>query len=65
MWRSVKLALETDGAGTHLTRRAFEDDHDRDLRLKAAGWEVIRITWRQLHEEPERVVALLRDRLGC
>jgi hypothetical protein len=63
VWRHAKLAVELDGAKWHLTRKAFESDHDRDLRLKAAGWDVIRLTWRQLHDEPTRVTALLRTRL--
>jgi hypothetical protein len=64
IWRDAKLAVELDGAKWHLTRKAFETDHDRDLRLKDAGWEVIRLTWRQLHNEPTRVTALLRTRLA-
>jgi Transcriptional regulator, AbiEi antitoxin/Protein of unknown function (DUF559)/AbiEi antitoxin C-terminal domain len=64
VWRDAKLAVELDGAKWHLTRTAFETDHDRDLRLKAAGWDVIRLTWRQLHDEPTRVTALLQTKLG-
>jgi hypothetical protein len=64
VWRDAKLAVELDGAKWHLTRKAFESDHDRDLRLKAAGWDVIRLTWRQLHDKPAQVTALLREKLG-
>ena len=39
------------------------DFHWPDKKLIVAGWEVIRITWRQLRDEPERVVALLRAKL--
>jgi hypothetical protein len=63
VWRHAKLAVELDGAKWHLTRKAFESDHDRDLRLKAADWEVIRLTWRQLQNEPARVTALIRGKL--
>ena len=31
-----------------------------DRRLQAAGWRVVRITWRQLHDEPREVAAQLR-----
>ena len=47
-------------APAHDTRLAFEQDRERDRVLSAAGWRVIRITWRQLHQTPERVAADLR-----
>ena len=63
-WPDAKLIVETDGRTTHDNRFAFERDRQRDLELKLAGWEVIRITWRQLRDQPERVVALLHAHLG-
>jgi very-short-patch-repair endonuclease len=47
------------------TRTAFESDRERDRRLQAAGWTVVRVTWRQLHGEPEAVLADLRRLLGA
>ena len=41
------------------TRRAFEHDRSRDARITAAGYRVLRFTWRQLAEEPEVVAARL------
>jgi hypothetical protein len=32
----------------------------RDRKLQAAGYRVIRITWRQLQDEPEAILADLR-----
>jgi very-short-patch-repair endonuclease len=64
-WPEAKLIVETDGRGTHATAMVFERDRRRDLDHSLAGWTVIRITWRQLQTEPERVVALLRAKLGC
>ena len=63
-WPDARLIVETDGRTTHDNPFAFERDHQRDLELKLAGWEVIRITWRQLRDEPDRVTALLRTHLG-
>jgi very-short-patch-repair endonuclease len=62
-WRAQRVVVETDGGRYHRTRRAFEADRRRDQRLTLAGWRVIRITWRQLVEEPERVIALLTQLL--
>lgn len=57
-WREQRLIVELDGNATHATRSAFESDRARDRALVAAGWRVMRITWRQLHDEPQ---ALTRD----
>ena len=62
-WRDARLIVELDGFATHGTRRAFERDRERDRRLQAAGWRVIRLTWRQLAEPgdlAEQLTTLLR-----
>jgi REase_MTES_1575 len=61
LWREQRLIVELDGHETHRTRAAFERDRERDRILQAAGWRVVRITWRQLHEDPDAIAAdLLR-----
>src|SRR5207237_467064 len=60
VWRAQGLIVETDGLETHRTRQAFERDRRRDQRLVAAGWRVIRVTWRQLLSEAERLAATLQ-----
>jgi hypothetical protein len=57
LWRNQKIVAELDGHMAHGTRVAFEADRERDRRLQAAGWRVVRVTWRQL-DGPD---ALLRD----
>ena len=64
VWRDQRLIAELDGRATHLNPIAFERDRERDRILAAAGWRVIRITWRQLTNEPDRVTADLRAILG-
>ena len=51
--------VEVDGFAFHSVRASFERDRRRDQRLIAAGWKVLRVTWRQLEHEPEAVVATL------
>lgn len=63
-WPASKLIVETDGRATHDNPFAFERDRQRDLDLSLAGWTVIRITWRQLRDQPDRVIALLRAHLS-
>ena len=57
VWPQHSLIVELDGFETHRTSAAFERDRERDRRLQAAGWTVIRITWRQLTAEPGAVRA--------
>jgi very-short-patch-repair endonuclease len=64
VWSEARLAVETDTYATHGGAAAFERDHRRDLRLRAAGWIPLRFTDRQLDDEPELVVASLRRELG-
>ena len=58
-WPEHRLVVETDGWETHSTRAAFEDDRRRDAELTAAGYRVLRFTWRQITEEPEATLAIL------
>ena len=58
-WPDRKIVVETDGRKTHGTRQAFETDRRRDQRLTAAGWTVIRITWRQLTRRPHELKPVL------
>lgn len=59
LWRAQRLIVELDGGETHGTRVAFESDRERDRHLQAAGWRVIRVTWRQL-DEPAALLADLK-----
>lgn len=52
-----RLVIELDGWGTHGTRRAFEQDRDRDSRILAAtGIPTMRITYDGLHDHPRKQV---------
>jgi len=62
-WPASKLIVETDGRGIHDNSYAFEADRRRDLDLQLADRHVIHLTWRQVAEQPERVLALLRERV--
>jgi hypothetical protein len=60
LWRTPRVVAELDGRSAHLTRVAFEWDRARDRALQAAGWRVVRVTWRQLARDPAAVAADLR-----
>jgi hypothetical protein len=54
-WPRSRLVLETDGRGVHHTVGAFERDRADDAALVAAGWRVMRVTYRRMLEAPDAV----------
>jgi very-short-patch-repair endonuclease len=58
------VIVEVDGFAFHNTRAAFERDRASDRALQAAGYVVLRITWRQLVDEPEAVIAAVATALA-
>jgi len=50
-WPDHRVIVETDGWRYHRHRRRFESDRARDAALAAAGWIVLRFTWRQVIRE--------------
>lgn len=58
-WPEHKLVVELDGYAFHSGRRVFERDRRKDQVLKTLGVDVIRVTGRQLSDEPFAVIARL------
>jgi very-short-patch-repair endonuclease len=65
LWRGHRLVVETDGAATHLTRAAFEEDRRRDAVLQVQGYRVLRFTWRQVVEQPRATIATVTRLLAA
>jgi very-short-patch-repair endonuclease len=64
VWRDQRLIVETDGYKFHRGRAAFEDDRGRDLRLRQIGFDVMHFSYRQVVDQPEQVVSVLRKELS-
>lgn len=64
LWRDARLIVEADSRRVHNTAAAFEKDRRRDQILAAAGYTVIRVTWRQLHREPAELTKTFRTLLS-
>jgi very-short-patch-repair endonuclease len=64
LWPASRLIVELDGYRAHSGHAAFEADRARDVELKAAGYDVIRLTWDQVvrgrRSTAERLRNLLR-----
>jgi very-short-patch-repair endonuclease len=63
-WPDHRFVLEFDSFQFHRTRRARERDRRKDGILIAAGYIPMRITWRELEDEPYAVIARIAATLG-
>ncbi|HXR30056.1 MAG TPA: DUF559 domain-containing protein [Solirubrobacterales bacterium] len=66
LWRDQRLVVEADSYRYHRGRAAFQDDRARELELMRLGYDVLRLSERQIDGERKRVAevfaAALRDR---
>ncbi len=62
-WDHPRVAVELDGWDGHRTNAAFERDHDRDLALRAHGYDVVRVSWKQFRTNRPAVLNALADAL--
>jgi len=62
-WHNTGQVVELDSWEGHGTRSAFREDRARGRTLRTAGYDVTRISWAQLDDEPEAVAADLRKLL--
>jgi predicted transcriptional regulator of viral defense system len=63
MWRAERVAVELDGLDGHRTPAQLEQDHQRDLVLRAGGFTVVRYTWHQVTQLAAEVEADVREAL--
>jgi hypothetical protein len=57
LWRDASLVVETDSYATHGGTVAFENDRERDLRLRRLGFSVHHFSEQQLQLAPAAVAA--------
>jgi very-short-patch-repair endonuclease len=63
LWERERLIVEIDGFAFHSSPTAFERDRRRDGILAAAGFRVLRVTWRQLTRETDSLLVCLAQAL--
>ncbi len=63
LWRTQRLVVEVDGYTFHSSARVFEGDRRRDRVLTAAGFNVMRVTLRDLTEDAEAVLVQVAQAL--
>jgi len=64
LWREQRLVVETDHYVYHRGQIAFQDDRDRDLELRRLGYEVLRLSEKQVDEEGDGVAEVLARTLA-
>jgi very-short-patch-repair endonuclease len=63
-WPTYRLIVELDSRAAHHNRHSFETDRARDRELLVAGWQTTRVTWRQLHDDADRLASDLHALLA-
>jgi very-short-patch-repair endonuclease len=60
-----KIAIEVDGWAFHSDQEAFQRDRKRQNHIALLGWQVLRFTWLDLVEYPQRVIAVIRSAISA
>ncbi|MBS9532479.1 DUF559 domain-containing protein [Mycobacterium sp. M1] len=60
-----KVAIEIDGYAFHSSAADFQNDRTRQNTITLAGWTVLRFTWLDLTENPERVLTEIRRAISA
>lgn len=63
-WPVRRCIIELDGLEHHFAREDRELDLRKRARVRAAGWRVLELTWRQVDARPDESVRFARDFLG-
>jgi very-short-patch-repair endonuclease len=58
-----RLVIEGDSRRWHLLAEGFESDRLRDNAAQLAGWRILRFTWSEIVDYPERVASTIQRAL--
>lgn len=54
-WPTAQAGVEWDSASWHSSKQQLVNDRQRDRQAVLAGWVILRYTWHDLTEDPQRV----------
>jgi very-short-patch-repair endonuclease len=60
----ARVVCEIDGLAFHSDSDDFHNDRVRQNAIAIAGWQVLRFTWLDLTEYPQRVIAIVRHSIS-
>jgi very-short-patch-repair endonuclease len=61
VFRRERLVIEIDGREFHSDPEVFETDRRRQNLFVLNGWRVLRLTWRMIQDEPDQLIAMVRE----
>jgi very-short-patch-repair endonuclease len=59
------IVIEADGWAFHSDQEVFQNDRKRQNYIALLGWQVLRFTWLDLVEYPQRVIAVIRSAISA
>ncbi|MGH9266462.1 MAG: endonuclease domain-containing protein [Acidimicrobiales bacterium] len=59
-WPDLRLGLEADSYRHHASRIDWSRDHTRNNALISLGWRILPVTWEDMDEHPEALVATVQ-----
>ena len=62
---AAMVAIEVDGWAFHHEAPDFQQDRIRQNEIALLGWQVLRFTWLDLTEYPDRVIAVVRTAISA
>ena len=60
-----KVAIEVDGWAFHSNQEVFQNDRARQNWLVLQGWQVLRFTWLDITQHPQRVLVAIRAAISA
>lgn len=60
LFRTEKVVIEVDGWAFHSDQEVFQSDRERQNTIALRGLQVLRFTWLDLTQYPDRVIATIR-----
>jgi very-short-patch-repair endonuclease len=60
-----RVAIEIDGWAFHSDPEAFQNDRKRQNWLALHGWQVLRFTWLDITQQPDRMLAHIRAAISA
>ena len=64
LFRAERLIIEVDGLAFHTETEDFQRDRVKQNELSLMRWQILRFTWLDLTEYPDRVIAEIRHSLN-
>lgn len=59
-WKDKKRAIEIDGQQHQRYKHQIESDKKKDAYAKSQGWKVLRISWKDIYNNPKKFIKIAK-----